>query len=207
MQTASSPVPPIQPDPPPHEPDPVPIDRPARSGPPTRIIHDDLERAQGDRSPLSLAALLAVDHLRINNLVDELARATDTPGVLADLAAQLRRDVDRHMACVERVVHPEVHAELGEAEGDIVAASRMLMTRLVDMVDAEGASPPNIDHLRLAFERHVEAERLLVERLEREVGRARLAKMGADYSALNDATPSRFSRQRPPRPIVPQRHR
>jgi hypothetical protein len=225
MQTVFGPVPPTEPprptpfpepapaDPLPSAPDPTPIDRPPPATPSgrlrerRRIIRDDLERAQQDRAPLSLGALLAVDHLRINNLIDELARATDTPGVRSDLVAQLRRDVDRHMTCVERVVHLEVQAELGEAEADIVAASRMLMARVLDIVGPERAAPGNVDHLRLAFERHVEAERLLVDRLEREVGRSRLARMGADYSALNDAAPQRGARSRPPRPVVPLRRR
>jgi hypothetical protein len=200
-------------DPPPTSADPLPTDRPgdgpsdgSARRPSATVTHDDLERAQDDRFPTTLAAVIAVDHLRIANLLDEISRPSDTPGVFDDVAAQLARDIDRHLACVERVVHPEVAASLGDLEADVAMASRRLLIRMSDMVRAADPSRrPNVDHLRLAFDRHVEAEKLLLDRFEVVLGGKHAAKLGADFSAVNDSMPRHDVRKVPPRPIVPSR--
>jgi hypothetical protein len=170
------------------------------------VTHDDLERAQDDRFPTTLAAVIAVDHLRIANLLVEIARPSETPGVFDDIAAQLARDVDRHLACIERVIDPEVAASLGDVESDLAMASRRLLIRMSAMVrTADPTRRPNVDHLRLAFDRHVEAEKLLLDRLEVRLGAKHAAKLGSDYSALNDSMPRHDLHKVPPRPVSPAR--
>jgi hypothetical protein len=135
-----------------------------------------------DQVPTLLETVIGVEHARIGELVVELSRGPDTPGVWEDLVAGLRREVAAHLRAERRVVSPEVHAVFGDADARRWDAAADGLEAALGGLDH--------DHGRLAeiadaLHDHIAVcEGEVLPRLRSSTGTKRMAQLGYDYGEL-----------------------
>lgn len=135
----------------------------------------------------SIGAVLHNDHSELTNLVEELARRPDTPGVVRDLAVTLDRRASVHLAVSERLLLPCLDGcgrdDLVEA---IVGDDDRLRARLGAAVGPD--DPPDaLEVLAQALAEHIRFEEEVVVPALGAVGTAECDALGLRFSKLADS--------------------
>src|SRR5690348_7179266 len=111
-----------------------------------------------------LAAVVANDHATIRQVLVEVRRDPDTPGVTRDLTRHLLTEITAHGSVEEAVVYPSVREALGDDVADGMLQDHRALEPLMDAL-----MPPRDELDRSAFERLETALTAHMEREERDV--------------------------------------
>jgi hypothetical protein len=133
-------------------------------------------------TPDLLTRLVDVEHARLEHLLAEAARATETPGVRAELTAAFAAELARHLAAEATVVHASARATLGDDAAALVADAEALRAASEPATGA-GLGPD----VATALSEHRRTVHDATERLRAALGGEAMARLGYDYSQAVEA--------------------
>jgi hypothetical protein len=137
-----------------------------------------------------LTAVVATEHDRLDALLVEASRDTDTPGVRDDLTAGLGAELIRHLNAEVAVLHPEVGEVFGASQADqLLAEARALVEQAGALHDRIASG-----EFEAALRLHRNGiERILARLLEAE-GAERMAGLGHEFIRVAEvASPTRLT--------------
>jgi len=133
--------------------------------------------------PDLLQSMVSTAHDRLDTLLTEATRPTDTPGVTAELGADLVSEVLGHLNAEAMVVQPEVGAVLGGSEQRRLADESHVLGALATTARLTG----DYDLLAGALADHRQLVDALLGRLREEVDVTCLDSLGYEYAHAAEA--------------------
>jgi hypothetical protein len=133
--------------------------------------------------PDLLQRVVSTTHDRLDSLLTEAARRTDTPGVIDELGADLVAEVLGHLNAEAMVLRPEVGDVLGEPERRRLADESEALSSLATTARLTG----DFDLLAGALTDHRQLVDTLLGRLRENADATRMAGLGYEYAHAAEA--------------------
>ena len=133
--------------------------------------------------PDLLQRVIEVDHARLDGLLSEASRDTDTPGVVGELSLTLLGELLQHLNAEAAVVHPMVASVLGDDPQRVLAEE----ARTLESVATTGSQCGDLSLLAQALGEHRERMTTTLQHLRSEVGSSRMAALGYEYGHAVEA--------------------
>jgi hypothetical protein len=133
--------------------------------------------------PDLLQTMVSTAHDRLDSLLTEAARHTDTPGVNDDLGAGVVAEVVGHLNAEAMVLQPEVAEVLGDSERRRLSDESEVLSALATTARLTG----QLDLLAGALTDHRQLVDGLLGRLREHSDATRMANLGYEYAHAAEA--------------------